>query len=107
MSSHFSITTGFQGTLISTFARLNMDYVVEDVNDELLQPWADLLAEANITRPGPINPFLEKELLKDQDLTLNGQRFEDVTGFRYKREKLGAEEIQEIVSSYEAMGWWP
>ncbi len=42
----FGIQTGFQGTLISNFAKLNMDTVVDDVNDEVLGPWADLLEEA-------------------------------------------------------------
>ncbi len=29
----FKIETGFQGQLVSTFARLNMDSVVDDIND--------------------------------------------------------------------------
>src|SRR5689334_14246248 len=32
----FGIETGFQGQLISTFAKLNLDSVVDDINDELL-----------------------------------------------------------------------
>ena len=32
----FGIPTGFQGLLISNFARLNLDHVVDDVNDEVL-----------------------------------------------------------------------
>ncbi|KAI4150605.1 MAG: hypothetical protein LQ340_003986, partial [Diploschistes diacapsis] len=61
----FDIPTGFQNTLVSTFARFNLDSVVDDVNEDVLQPWADLLAERGITRPGPIGPFMEKELLRD------------------------------------------
>ncbi|KAB5551403.1 hypothetical protein GE09DRAFT_1223195 [Coniochaeta sp. 2T2.1] len=103
----FGIQTGFQGQLVSTFARLNMDSVVDDVNDELLGPWADLLAEAGITRPGPLSPFMEKELLKDTDLSMDGSRLEKVVGFRYERPKITKELVEEVIESYKKMNWWP
>ena len=103
----FGIKTGFQGQLISTFARLNMDSVVEDVNDELLGPWADLLADAGITRPGPLTPFMEKELLKDTDLSMDGRRLETVVGFEYKKPAITAELVEEVIESYKRMKWWP
>ena len=77
----FDIPTGFQGTIISTFARLNLDRVVDDVNDETLDPWADLQTKAGIPQTTPLSPFMEKELLKDTDLSLDGSAFEQTTGF--------------------------
>lgn len=103
----FDIPTGFQGTLISTFAKLNMDSVVDDINDEALQPWADLLSDAGITRPGPLTPFMEKELLRDTDLSLDGSRFEKVVGFTYEKPKISKEEVEAIIDSYKKMNWWP
>lgn len=103
----FGIETGFQGQLISTFARLNMDSVVDDVNDEVLQPWADLLANAGITRPGPLTPFMEKELLKDTDLSMDGSRLEKMVGFAYEKPKISKELVQEVIDSYTRIGWWP
>ncbi|KAK1769983.1 putative nad dependent epimerase dehydratase [Phialemonium atrogriseum] len=103
----FGIETGFQGQLISTFARLNMDNVVDDVNDEVLGPWADLLAEAGITRPGPLSPFMEKELLKDTDLSMDGTQLEKVVGFQYEKPKITKELVEEVIESYKKMKWWP
>lgn len=103
----FGIETGFQGQLISTFARMNMDSVVDDVNDELLGPWADLLEEAGITRPGPLSPFMEKELLKDTDLSMDGSRLEKVVGFQYEKPKITKELVEEVIESYKKMKWWP
>lgn len=103
----FNIPTGFQGQFISTFARLNLEHVVDDVNDEILGPWADLLTAANITRPGPLSPFMEKELLKDTDLSLDGSRFEKVTGMVYDRPRITKEEIEKMIDSYRRMNWWP
>ncbi|KAH7022591.1 hypothetical protein EDB80DRAFT_13006 [Ilyonectria destructans] len=103
----FKIETGFQGQLISTFARLNLDSVVDDVNDELLGPWADLLADAGITRPGPLTPFMEKELLKDTDLSMDGSRLEKLLGFEYTKPALTKEMVEEVIESYKRMNWWP
>lgn len=103
----FGIETGFQGQLISTFARLNMDSVVDDVNDEALGPWAELLEDAGITRPGPLTPFLEKELLKDTDLSMDGSRLKQVVGFKYEKPKITKELVQDMIDSYTRIGWWP
>lgn len=103
----FKIKTGFQGQLISTFARMNMDSVVDDINDDVLQPWADLLEDAGITRPGPLTPFMEKELLKDTDLSMDGSRVEKVVGFTYEKPKITKELVQEMIDSYTRIGWWP
>lgn len=103
----FKIETGFQGQLISTFARLNLDSVVDDINDELLGPWADILADAGITRPGPLTPFMEKELLKDTDLSMEGSRLKAVLGFEYAKPKMTKELLEEVIESYRRMNWWP
>lgn len=103
----FGIKTGFQGTLISQFAKLNMDSVVEDVNDELLGPWAELLEKAQITRPGPLTPYMEKELLKDTDLSMDGSRLIKVVGFEYSKPTISKELLEEVIDSYKKMKWWP
>ena len=88
----FGIETGFQNTLVNTFARLNLEHVVDDVNDDTLDDWADLQEEAGIKGDGsPLSPFMEKELLRDADLSIDGSRFESVVGFKWvapRRHKL-------------------
>ncbi|KAI0408865.1 NAD(P)-binding protein [Xylaria palmicola] len=103
----FHIKWEFQGQLLSNFARLNMDSVVDDVNDDVLGPWADLLTEAGITRPGPLTPFMEKELLKDTDLSMDGSRLEKVVGFEYTKPVITKELVLDVIESYKKMKWWP
>ena len=79
----FNIATGFYGTLISAYARLNIDRVVDEVNNDTLDPWADLQVKAGISQTTPLSPFMEKELLRDMDLSLDGSAFEKATGFQY------------------------
>jgi len=83
MHDVFNIDTGFHGSWISAFAKLNLEHVVDEVNDELLDPWADLQTKANISQSTPLSPFMEKELLRDMDLSLDGSAFEKETGFEY------------------------
>ena len=103
----FKIETSFQGQLLSSFASLTLDSVVDDVNDETLGPWADLLSDAGITRPGPLTPFMEKELLKDTDLSMDGKRLETLLGFQYEKPEMTKELIEEVIDSYKQMKWWP
>ncbi|KAI5292174.1 hypothetical protein KEM52_006563 [Ascosphaera acerosa] len=103
----FNIKVGFVGTLLTQFAKLNAESVVEDMNEETLTVWADLLQARGIMRPGPITPFLEKEMLKETDMNIDGSLFEEMTGFRYQREQPPEDWIREEIDSYERMGWWP
>jgi hypothetical protein len=50
---------------------------------------------------------MEKELLKEQDLSLNGSRFEKVTGFDYTVPEITKEGVAKMIASYKRMNWWP
>ncbi|KAL8800950.1 MAG: hypothetical protein Q9200_007090 [Gallowayella weberi] len=108
-SQIFDLKTGFQGSLISSFARFNMESVVDDVNEEILGPWAELLKENGITDSGPLSPFMEKELLRDCDLCLDAGRARKVLGWKVEdgREGLSVEGVKSVLDSYRRMGWWP
>lgn len=103
----FNIPTGFQGSIISAFAKLNLEHVTDEVNDETLDPWADLQRDAGITQTTPLSPFMEKELLKDNDLCLDGSAFEREVGFEPLHLRINKQEIDTVIESYKRMGWWP
>jgi len=103
----FDVPMSFQGSIISAFAKLHLDSVVDDVNDETLDPWADLQNKAGITMSTPLSPYMEKELLKDNDLSMDGSAFERDAGFTYNHPRLTKQEIENIIESYRRMNWWP
>ena len=105
----FGIKTGFQNTLISKFAKMNLDQVVDDVNEEILQPWADLLKQKGLGKGqgSPLSPFMEKELLRDCDLALNNDKAAKVLGWKVEKPKVTEEELRGVLASYERVGWWP
>lgn len=107
LSTVFGLKCTFVGSLVSQLAKLNLDDAVDDMNEMTLQVWAELLEKSKIDRPGPISPFVEKDVLKDQDMSIDGSRFESITGWKPSRERFDAESVREMVESYKRMGWWP
>lgn len=103
----FNLKVSFLGSLVSQLAKINLDDVVDDMNEVSLQTWADLIEKAKIARPGPIGPFLERDVLKDQDLSIDGSLFEATTGWKPKYTHFTADSIRQMVESYKRMGWWP
>ncbi|KAI9208212.1 uncharacterized protein BJ171DRAFT_490658 [Polychytrium aggregatum] len=102
----FGIQTGYQGTVISQFAKLNLDSVTEDVNDKHLQPWSDLCKNGGVANT-PLTPYLDKELLKDNATSIDGSKIEKVFGFTYKHPVLTEESLRAVVTDFEAIGIWP
>lgn len=68
----FKIEMGFQGQLISIFVCFNLDSVVDDVNDEIFVLWVEFLIDVGIMWLGLLFLFMEKELFKDMDLSMDG-----------------------------------
>ncbi|KXS16630.1 NAD(P)-binding protein [Gonapodya prolifera JEL478] len=103
--SIFGITTGYQGTIISSFAKLNLDSVTEDVNDMHLQPWADLCKAGGVANT-PLSPYLDRELLKDNELYVDGGKIES-TGFKYTHPTVTEASLREVIDGFVEVGVWP
>ncbi|KAJ3180795.1 hypothetical protein HDU85_003874 [Gaertneriomyces sp. JEL0708] len=101
----FGIDTGFQGTVISQFAKLNLESVTEDVNDKHLAPWSELCKAGGVTST-PLTPYLDKELLKDNALSVDGSKL-DKMGFVYEVPNVTREGVKRVVEDWVREGWWP
>ncbi|KAF9310301.1 hypothetical protein BG000_008408 [Podila horticola] len=106
ISNIFGIETGFQGTIISNFARLNMKAATEDINETHLEPWSDLLKEANI-KTSPLTPYLDQELCSNNAVSLDGTKICTTTGFTYEYPKLTEQSLREIIDDFKELGIWP
>ncbi|KAL3899587.1 MAG: hypothetical protein SGCHY_001934 [Lobulomycetales sp.] len=102
----FGIDTGFQGTVLSSFAKMNLESVTEEVNDKHLQPWADACKEGSIQNT-PLTPYLDKELLKDNALSVNGSKIETTLGFQYTVPLMTKESLMEVIDDFVSVGIWP
>ncbi|KAG0007057.1 hypothetical protein BGZ65_010259 [Modicella reniformis] len=104
--SLFGIETGFQGTVISNMAKLNMKGATEDINEMHLEPWSEILKAHNI-KTSPLTPYLDQELLRDNDISLDGAKICTVTGFKYEYPQMTTESLREIIADFQELGIWP
>ncbi|ORZ40146.1 NAD-dependent epimerase/dehydratase [Catenaria anguillulae PL171] len=102
----FGIQTGFQGSIVSQFAKLNLESVTEEVNDTHMAPWSELLKASNIAN-SPLTPYLDQELLYNNHLSIVGTKIESVPGFSYSVPKVTEERLREVVDGYKKQGIWP
>ena len=102
----FGIQTGYQGTIISNLARLNLKDTTETINDKHLQPWADLCKRHGVTST-PLTPYLDQELLYNNSLSVDGSKMESINGFTYKVPKVTEEKVREIINGFIEVGVFP
>ncbi|KAI9027178.1 hypothetical protein CLU79DRAFT_740703 [Phycomyces nitens] len=106
LRSLFGIQTGYHGSVVSSFAKLNLESVMEDINEKHLAPWADLLKSSDI-RVTPLSPYLDEELLYNNALSVDGTKIERETGFFYTVPSLTQAKLTEIIDGYKALKVWP
>ena len=106
IGEYFGIKTGFVGTLLSAAAaKLGMDTIVRDTNDRHMTPWGEL---KKIHRLGstPLTPFIDKELLKNANLRIDGSAIEAL-GFAYAHPSFNRDLMVEMIEDYTSRGMFP
>jgi hypothetical protein len=58
------------------YKQLNLDSVTEDVNEKHLEPWSELCKNGGVVNT-PLTPYLDRELLKDNALSVDGTKVRD------------------------------
>ncbi|KAI8644860.1 hypothetical protein BD408DRAFT_474713 [Parasitella parasitica] len=102
----FNIKTGYHGNVVSSFAKLNLDSVIDVVNEKHLAPWAELVRKNGIVVT-PLSPYIDKELLYNNTLSVDGSKIERDTGFTYSVPLLTTEKLSEIIDGYKELEVWP
>jgi nucleoside-diphosphate-sugar epimerase len=102
----FGIQTGFMGNMKSKVATsVSMSTVAEIANDKHLKPWSDLCKKHNISTT-PLTPYLDEELLYDNDLAVDGSAI-CATGFKYEHPQLTPELAKESINYHLANQAFP
>jgi hypothetical protein len=55
----------------------------------------------------PLTPYLDKELLRDNALSVKGGKIETELGFEYKVPRITAEVLKEVIADFVEVGIWP
>lgn len=79
----FGIKTGFLGTAISTIAKANLSATADICNDRHVPGWTRMCQDAGINNT-PLTPYIDKELLYCNHLSINGSKITEDSSFTYK-----------------------
>jgi len=101
----FGIEVAFYGSMMSNLAQLNLASVAEEANDKHVPGWAELCKKHNINNT-PLSPYIDKELLKNNGLNLDGAKITR-EGFRYGVPRLTKDALQAAVEAFIAQGVFP
>ena len=104
LANMFGIKVGYHGVLINNAARLKMNYACEAANEKHLEPWNNL-TKAHATNT-PLSPFLDREVLGDKHLCIDGSRIKD-TGFAYSHPVLTEDALRAETEYAIAQGIFP
>lgn len=105
LETMFDIQTGFYGSIMSNLAQLKLEELVDEANDGHLTPWNQMLKAAGIAAT-PLNPYLEKELLYNNPLAVDGTKMKE-TGFSCSCPSMTAELLLDSIKYWEDMGLFP
>ncbi|CAG8516935.1 5127_t:CDS:2 [Paraglomus occultum] len=102
----FGIETGFQNRTVNTLVEKDLDSAVEEINEKHIGPWGTLLEKANITI-SPVSPYIDKELLLHNALSIDGTLITREIGFEYTVPQLTEEKLREIIDGFKELNGWP
>lgn len=101
----FGIEAGYWGSIMSNLASLKLQEAVDYANESHMGPWLEMLKAANINFT-PISPYIDKELLSNNSLSVDGSYIEQ-TGFSYSKPTMKQEYLQEEIDYFVEQGIFP
>eukprot|EP00479_Gromia_sphaerica_P013065 TRINITY_DN7128_c0_g1_i2.p1 TRINITY_DN7128_c0_g1~~TRINITY_DN7128_c0_g1_i2.p1 ORF type:complete len:193 (-),score=55.85 TRINITY_DN7128_c0_g1_i2:293-820(-) len=100
LGSIFGISTGFLGMVISNLAKVNLSGFANAANDEHVPGFTRLCQEHQILNT-PISPYIDKELLYNNHLSVDGSRIEkDPNSFKYEHPVISEDLLMECLNGF-------
>lgn len=102
------VRIGFQGKLISSFAKLNLADVTSDVNEKHLESWNQMLQASDppVQPDMPVSPVIPADLLGPEVISFDNTALKQLTGWR-PQHSLTVETAREMVDGFAKEGHWP
>jgi len=101
----FGIETGCLGSMVSNLARVNLASVANDANDKHVPAWARA-CEAKISNT-PLSPYIDQELLYQNNLSIDGSTITRELGMTYKYTECTIQLLVAQVKAFEEQGLFP
>jgi len=102
----FDIKVDFLGSVLSNLAKMQLGAVAEEANDKHVPGWTKICQKHKILNT-PLSPYIDKELLSNNNLSVDGTKITKELEFKYNRPKFTKELIQAVVENFIAQGIFP
>jgi len=95
----FGIKVDFLGSMMSHLAKMQLTAVAEEANDKHVPGWTKLCQAKGIAHT-PLSPYLDKELLYNNHLSVNGTKITKELGFKYDHAKFEKDALLAVVKGF-------
>lgn len=101
------VKSGFHGSLISSFAKLNLGEIVEEANEKHLTMWGELLkADGGKVGNLPISPNVSADQLQPYPIDFSNEKLKKNTNW-VPEFKLDQTVMKDTVDKFKKEGHWP
>jgi len=101
----FGVEVDFFNSITSNLAKMNLGGVAEEANDTHVPGWQSICTDAKIANT-PLSPFIDKELLYNNSLCIDGEKITKETSFKYEF-AVNADLIREQIDFFVKQGLFP
>lgn len=70
-------------------------------------PWTTFIRDSKKIKNTPLTPYVDKELLCNNPLSVDGTKITVETGFQYEVPEITDEKLVEMIEDFKVIGWWP
>lgn len=106
LGSIFGIKTGFVNMGINMAARAALGTVAEVSNEKHVPGWSDLCMKHDVLNT-PLTPYMDKEILRNVNLRINGNKIKQELGFNLQHPKCNEKLVKEVIRRYIEQGLFP
>lgn len=104
----FGIKTGTYNLFLSALAKLSLNDVASEANEQHSKTWMQLLQEADPPIGWtPLTAYMEPHLFGKRAVAFSASKIKTTLGYTLRRPKVTQEAIQEVLDSYKTDGIWP
>jgi len=104
----FGIKFSFYGILASVAVKWDFEGMVEDINEEHMKPWTEIILTSNPPVPNtPLTAFVDAHNLAKYSIAYSNEKIKRVLGFTLRHPKFTADEVRAVIDSFREEGTWP
>ncbi|KAF8321445.1 uncharacterized protein EI90DRAFT_3147090 [Cantharellus anzutake] len=110
ISEVLELDFSFYGMLTNASMSIKKDLqdIANETNDEHMESWGELILNSSPPVPlTPLTPFVDTHYLYKYSVAYSNEKLKRIIGYKFKYPKFGAEQVGDIVRSFQEEGTWP